>query len=96
MLASFTLRHVGAAYNAASVGCLLRQLDIPRPSRTRSPQIPASARQSPQSHGGNVLLVPGIPAYPRPPRKDQDRPVTPEVAGSSPVAPVKIPVNGIF
>jgi DNA-binding SARP family transcriptional activator len=30
----------------------------------------------------------GIPADPRSPRKHQDRPVTPEVAGSSPVAPV--------
>ncbi len=31
----------------------------------------------------------GIPAYPRSGRNHQDRPVTPEVAGSNPVAPVK-------
>jgi len=33
--------------------------------------------------------LPEIPAYPRSARKRQDRPVTPEVAGSSPVAPVQ-------
>jgi hypothetical protein len=36
-----------------------------------------------------ALLAPIIPADPRPDRRDQDRPVTPEVAGSSPVAPVE-------
>ena len=35
----------------------------------------------------------GIPAYPRLERKRQDRPVTPEVAGSRPVAPAKVPAN---
>jgi hypothetical protein len=34
-----------------------------------------------------------IAAYPRSARKRQDRPVTPEVAGSSPVAPAKVPAN---
>jgi hypothetical protein len=34
------------------------------------------------------MLPPQIPAYPRSTRKRHDRPVTPEVAGSSPVAPV--------
>src|SRR6266536_4716389 len=34
-------------------------------------------------------LSPGIPAYPHSARKRQDRPVTPEVAGSSPVAPAE-------
>ena len=38
--------------------------------------------------------APGIPAYPRPVPKRQDRPVTPEVAGSSPVARVlEVPAN---
>jgi hypothetical protein len=36
------------------------------------------------------MLPPQIPAYPRSTRKRHDRPVTPEVAGSSPVAPVFI------
>jgi hypothetical protein len=53
------------------------------------PQVPASARQCPQDEVRNALLAPGIPAYPRPVRKRQDRPVTPEVAGSSPVGPVR-------
>jgi hypothetical protein len=45
------------------------------------PPIPANAEWK-------GLLLPQIPAYPRSARKRQDRPVTPEVAGSSPVAPV--------
>jgi hypothetical protein len=67
----------------------LWQRCIPRSSRTRSPRVPAWARQSPQSDVRNALLSPGIPAYPRLERKRQDRPVTPEVAGSSPVAPAQ-------
>ncbi len=39
------------------------------------------------------LLTAGIPACPRPAREYQDRPVTPEVAGSSPVPPVKVAAN---
>jgi hypothetical protein len=66
---------------------------IPRPSRRRSPEAPARARQSPQDEGRKALLSAGIPAYSRPSRNNQDRPVTPEVAGSSPVAPVKIPAK---
>jgi hypothetical protein len=49
--------------------------------------MPAGARQSPQGDARNALLAPGIPAYPRRDRKRHARPVTPEVAGSSPVAP---------
>jgi hypothetical protein len=52
--------------------------------------VPAGARQSPQDEVRNALVALGIPAYPRQERKRQDRPVTPEVAGSSPVAPVKV------
>jgi hypothetical protein len=73
---------------------LLRQRPIPRGSRTSSPEAPARTRESPQSQGRKALLTPGIPAYPRSARKRHDRPVTPEVAGSSPVAPVKLPANG--
>jgi hypothetical protein len=72
----------------ASRSLRLGQRCIPRTSRTRSPEAPASARQFPQRQGRRVLFLPGIPAYRRPARKYLDRPVTPEVAGSSPVAPV--------
>jgi hypothetical protein len=39
---------------------------IPRPSRRRSPEAPARARQSPQDEGRKALLSAGIPAYSRP------------------------------
>ena len=55
--------------------------EAPGSSRTL-PRIPAAR--------GKGLLTAGIPAYPRSARKRHDRPVTPEVAGSSPVAPVKV------
>jgi len=71
----------------------MRQRLIPLSSRTRPPGAPADTRESPQDEAGKLLLTAGIPAYPRPARKRQDRPVTPEVAGSSPVAPVKVPAN---
>ena len=48
----------------------------------RLPAIPAHQRLK-------APLSPRIPAYPRSVRNRQDRPVTPEVAGSSPVAPVQ-------
>jgi hypothetical protein len=66
----------------------MRQRLIPRRSRTRLPGIPAGTRRSPQRNGLKGVLTTGIPADPRSARKRQDRPVTPEVAGSSPVAPV--------
>ena len=50
-------------------------------SSRRYPQIPATQRRK-------GPLMAAIPAYPRSARKRHDRPVTPEVAGSSPVAPV--------
>src|SRR5436190_10578180 len=59
----------------------------------RSPEPPGSTRYSPQRDGLRALLLSEIPAYPRSARKRHDRPVTPEVAGSSPVAPVKVPAN---
>jgi hypothetical protein len=75
----------------------LRQRRIPRSSRWRSPEAPADPRQSPQDHWREVLLSPEIPAYPRSARKRHDRAVTPEVAGSSPVAPVKSPqIRNLF
>jgi hypothetical protein len=57
----------------------------PRPP----PEIPATPR-------AKHLLSPVIPAYSRPARNRHDRPVTPEVAGSSPVAPAKYLQIGIF
>src|SRR5919108_770278 len=72
-----------------------RQHRIPHTSRGRSAGAPAGSRQSPQGRGPNALLSPGIPADSRLVRNYQDRPVTPEVAGSSPVAPVKYLQNGI-
>jgi hypothetical protein len=53
-----------------------------------SAEAPACTRKSPQRKDRNPLFSPGIPAYSRPDRRYRDRPVTPEVAGSSPVAPV--------
>ena len=84
---------------AAVTRCCLhsRQPRIPGSSRRRRPQAPAGARQSPQGHGRKALPLPEIPAYSHPARKRQDRPVTPEVAGSSPVAPaVNILHIGMF
>jgi hypothetical protein len=67
---------------------LRRQRHIPRSSRRRSPEPPAHRRESPQRSSQKALLTAEIPAYPRSACKRHDRPVTPEVAGSSPVAPV--------
>jgi hypothetical protein len=66
------------------------QRRIPLSSRRSRPEVPGCSRQSPQRQGLKALLLHGIPAYPRSARKPQDRPVTPEVAGSSPVAPVAL------
>jgi hypothetical protein len=70
---------------------------IPRISRRRSSEAPADPRRSPQITATEALLTAVIPAYPRPARNYQDRPATPEVAGSSPVAPVENTLQiGIF
>ena len=65
--------------------------DPARGSR-KFPQVPADPRNAVAerpAHGGNPRLFPLN-------RKRHDRPVTPEVAGSSPVAPVfEMPANGI-
>jgi len=58
--------------------------------------MPACTRQSPHRQVRKAPLTAGIPADPRSARKHHDRPVTPEVAGSSPVAPVKVLQIGIF
>ena len=63
----------------------VRQRHIPCSSRGRSPDNPARARQSPKKPSGKACSCRKIPAYSRSARKRQDRPVTPEVAGSSPV-----------
>jgi hypothetical protein len=85
-----------SAGNNAPQRSLMRQRLIPRSSRTTPPVTSARTRQSPQRLGGKIPLLPGIPAYPRSARTRQDRPVTPEVACSSPVGPVKVPVNSIL
>jgi hypothetical protein len=59
----------------------------------KRPEAPPDARPSPQAPERKELLWRRIPAYHRSTRKCHDRPVTPEVAGSSPVAPVKVPAN---
>ena len=51
-------------------------------------ECPGSHPASPQDDGRTAPLSLRIPAQSRPGRRHQDRPVTPEVAGSSPVAPV--------
>jgi hypothetical protein len=75
--------------DAPSRRLLLRQRSIPRSSRTGSPQSPAKPRESPQWWSQKAMLTAESPAYPCSARKRQDRPVTPEVAGSSPVAPAQ-------
>ena len=67
---------------------LLRQRSIPRSSRRRAPEALACTRESTQRLGWKTLLSPGNPRRLPPGRRYQDRPVTPEVAGSSPVAAV--------
>ena len=54
-------------------------------------EVAVGSRPSPAVPAGNgrkALLSPVIPDHSRLARERQDRPVTPEVAGSSPVAPV--------
>ena len=53
------------------------------------PEASGTTRESPQRRKSESPAHGEIPAYPRSTRKCHDRPVTPEVAGSSPVAPVK-------
>jgi hypothetical protein len=52
---------------------------IPRISRRRSSEAPADPRRSPQITATEALLTAVLPAYPRPARNYQDRPVTPGV-----------------
>src|SRR5256885_3464203 len=57
---------------------------IPRRSRTRLPEMPASTRRSPGRQVQNALLTQAIPAYPHSARKSLDRPVTAQVVGFNP------------
>jgi hypothetical protein len=63
----------------------------PARGRRKLPPAPGNPRNA-----QNALLSPVIPAYSRLVWRHQDRPVTPEVAGSSPVAPVKRPANAML
>jgi hypothetical protein len=56
-------------------------------SRGRSPEAPGRTG-NPRNVTAEAPAIAGIPAYPWSARNCHDRPVTPEVAGSSPVAPV--------
>jgi hypothetical protein len=62
----------------------------PAGARRKLPLSPANPRNA---GVGEPCSREEIPAYPRSARKRQDRPVTPEVAGSSPVAPAKMPAK---
>jgi hypothetical protein len=74
-----------------------RQRPIPHSSRRRSPDTPAGTRELPHGQTRKTPLTAGIAADPRSARERQDRPVTAEVAGSSPVAPAsKLSCNGNF
>jgi hypothetical protein len=70
----------------ANTGNDSSRADPARGSR-KLPQVPANPRNG---SAGKPCTRPQIPAYPRSGRKPHDRPVTPEVAGSSPVAPVSL------
>jgi hypothetical protein len=70
----------------------LHPAPIPHEAAGNSRRTPRVAART----GLKALLLHGIPAYPRSARKCHDRPVTPEVAGSSPAAPVKVLQSGIF
>ena len=79
------LDHQGPTSGASPNETTRDPAHIPREvagSSCRFPVIPAS-------HVAKVLRMPEIPAHSRSARNHQDRPVTPEVAGSSPVAPVE-------
>ena len=63
-------------------------------------EVAASSRPPPRIPATPIFESPRsrtqIAANPRPSRKRHDRPVTPEVAGSSPVAPVNFLQNASF
>jgi len=74
-------------YRWLTFSTTLRPAQIPQ----KGAEAPAGCRPSRQRQGRKDLLSWVIPAHPRSAPNDQDRPVTPEVAGSSPVAPVRKP-----
>jgi hypothetical protein len=88
LLSRIRERHSATGDNAGSVSLRLRQRVHPAYIPQEAPGDPRPHPRIPQRRGRKALLSPGIPAYPRAARKRHDRPVTPEVAGSSPVAPV--------
>ncbi len=75
-----------------------RYRQLPDPAHIPQ-EIAGSSRKHPvipQASRPKVLLMVGIAAYPGVSRSYHYRPVTPEVAGSSPVAPVKSLQIGIY
>jgi hypothetical protein len=87
-LSEGAIRVTASASHISRPRSRFRQRSIPRLSRTRSPEAPARARKSPQHLGRETPPTARIPADPPSARKRQDPPLTPEVAGSSPVASV--------
>src|SRR6266576_1510544 len=85
---SFTAKARHVLAHSPVVSSLFSQRSIPRSSRTRSPEAPDRGLQFPQHQERKALVTAGIPGYSRSARKRHDRPVTPEVGGSSPVASV--------
>jgi hypothetical protein len=67
---------------------ILRQRQIPRSSRRRPPEAPAGARESPQRQDRRARSCRESPPIPAQPNR-RDQPATPEIAGSSPVAPTR-------
>jgi hypothetical protein len=87
----FVRADIGARRSRSTGHHLVRHADkatsIPRRSRTRPPEAPGGARKSPDDYARKALLSRRIPGSRRPGPEGSVRPVTPEVAGSSPVAP---------
>jgi hypothetical protein len=86
---TYPLRGPGRAPMAADTRELVVRRSIPRSSRRTPPEASAHTRRSPQRTRRIGLLIREIASYLGSARRCHARPVTPEVAGSSPVAPAK-------
>jgi hypothetical protein len=84
------------SHRRAVICCLLRhQADYTRTTQAL-PVVADRSRSQPVRDGTKCLLQRVMPGRSRPCRSSPYRSVTPEVAGSSPVAPVKYLQSGIF
>ena len=75
------------------VCCPIRQQTTTRVLHRLCPAVAGRSRSQPGRAGTKCLLQPVIQGGSRLCRLSSYRPVTPEVAGSSPVAPAKVPAN---